>query len=86
MKYKKTFKIVHKTNNDDDGDGKESTLIVRFCCETFYNYFNIEKIKFDEQDRHGNEYPYLELLNLEDDAAIPDDAVNEPRLQNKLKK
>jgi signal transduction histidine kinase len=39
-------------------------LFICYC----YNYFNTQKIKFDKEDRYGNEYPYVELLTLEDDA------------------
>jgi hypothetical protein len=61
MNRKKTFEIVHKIR-EDKGDGKEAILIVKFCCERFYQLYNISKIKFDKEDRNGNEYPYVELL------------------------
>jgi hypothetical protein len=68
--YKKTFEVVHKIEDDD---GKKRTLVQKFCCEMFYRFFESEKIKFDKEDRHGNEYPYVELLTIQDDASIPDD-------------
>jgi hypothetical protein len=43
---KKTFEISHKVK-ENNGDGKEMTLIVKFCCEKFWQYYNTNKSKYD---------------------------------------
>jgi hypothetical protein len=67
----KKFEIYHKIIEKDLGSGKSYTASVptKWCCEKFYNYDKIEKIKFLglRADKHGNEYPYVELLDITDD-------------------